>query len=673
MLDEKRMKEIDTASKELKMRQVFPEINDVDILEKYFEMNDRDRILCLESGDVFNICVDLPETENMFKKYKEGFKDIVRQSILRILFKKYIGTFTPEHIMSGVRIVLESNRLIKLQNIDPRIHEGTPVSFDCTVLLVDRRKSYIEKARFGCPICFDTTDIRCNDNREILIPLCVNPKCKRQKMVIDTNNIVTNYIQTVVIQEPVEDAKNNSPVSFTGKIKGDYVGEVFVGQKKRVLGMLKSQVDLSKKENELVIDIIDVMDLQEVQLIKPTEDELLKWKESSKKDDFMDKLIDSYAPHIHGHRDVKKSILLQLAGGVHTKKRGDINIFLVGDPSMAKTELLKFGKLVTQKSIYTNGRGSSGAGLTIGMVKFEDRMMAQAGVYPLCHNGCVFVDEFDKMTREDRSAMHEVLEQGTCSIAKAGINLTLPAKVATLAAANPKYGKYDTKLTLLDNIDLPPTILSRFDLIWLILDKIDDVVDTKKAEHVLSSFDDNFFSGTPYSIKQLTSYFNYIKELKPVLTKEVRAEILKIYKNMRELNKKNMEDCIPIGIRQLEAIVRLCMAHAKIYMKKDVDLIDVGKVVDLFKSSFMSFNKNLDTGQTTQGGIFTSTREGREHEFWVVWEECKDGDGCVSIEQFYLKLGSIAGWTGSKVKSLWHEFIVEGLIYEHINGKYKKS
>jgi len=94
MLDEKRMKEIDTASKELKMRQVFPEINDVDILEKYFEMNDRDRILCLESGDVFNICVDLPETENMFKKYKEGFKDIVRQSILRILFKKYIGTFS---------------------------------------------------------------------------------------------------------------------------------------------------------------------------------------------------------------------------------------------------------------------------------------------------------------------------------------------------------------------------------------------------------------------------------------------------------------------------------------------------------------------------------------------------------------------------------------------------
>ena len=219
----------------------------------------------------------------------------------------------------------------------------------------------------------------------------------------------------------------------------------------------------------MIIDVSYIEDLDDVKLVKPTDSELKKLKEDSKEPDFINNVVRSYAPHIYGYSQIKKSLLLQLAGGVNGKRRGDINVLLVGDPSMAKSELLKFGKKITQTSIYTSGKGTSSAGLTIGMVKLSDgTMIAQAGVLPLCSGGFAFIDEFDKMNKLDRSSMHEAMEQQTVSRAVAGTNLTLPAKTSILAAANPKFGKYDPAESLGENINVPPALLSRFDLIWLI-------------------------------------------------------------------------------------------------------------------------------------------------------------------------------------------------------------
>ena len=231
----------------------------------------------------------------------------------------------------------------------------------------------------------------------------------------------------------------NSPVMFVGKIKGNNVGTAFVGQKKRIIGLFKTVYDPKKTEHNVIIDVSYIEDLDDVKLVKPTEPELIKLKEESKKPDFIKKVVSSYAPHIYGYGDIKKSLLLQLAGGVNGKRRGDINILLVGDPSMAKSELLKFGKKITQTSIYTSGKGTSAAGLTIGMVKLSDgTMIAQAGVLPLCSGGFAFIDEFDKMNKLDRSSMHEAMEQQTVSRAVAGTQLTLPAKTSDIGSSKPK-------------------------------------------------------------------------------------------------------------------------------------------------------------------------------------------------------------------------------------------
>lgn len=223
------------------------------------------------------------------------------------------------------------------------------------------------------------------------------------------------------------------------------------------------------------------------------------------------KLAQSIAPEIYGHVDVKKALLLLLVGGVTKstgdglKIRGDINICLMGDPGVAKSQLLKYISKVAPRGVYTTGKGSSGVGLTAAVMKdpVTDEMVlgefpfshplssyiplnarSEGGALVLADNGICCIDEFDKMEESDRTAIHEVMEQQTISISKAGISTTLNARASILAAANPLYGRYNTKISPVENINLPAALLSRFDLLFLMLDRPSRNDDERLAQHV---------------------------------------------------------------------------------------------------------------------------------------------------------------------------------------------
>ena len=567
---------------------------------------------------------------DIFINSSNDFMSLLFESICRVKAQKDTNLELIKASFANIKIDLVGELLVNMHDINSK-NENCTVTFECQILATDSPKSYIKEAQFECAICNREYEAKCDLDRKITAPLCTNTQCKHAKTVIRTDKMITDDVQTILMQEPMEKSKHSSPTIFVGKLVGTLCRTSYVGQKKEITGLFRSDVDLKKNEHDVFIDVLSVRDLNDVKPLLPTDEEEKKLVDDSKKDGFVDKVVNSFAPMIYGYNDIKLSILLQLVGGVKTQKRGDINMFLIGDPSMAKSELLKFASGLVQKSVYTSGRGSSAAGLTIGIVKMSDgRNIAQAGVLPMCDGGLACIDEFDKMNIDDRSAMHEAMEQQTVSIAKAGISMTLPSRTSVLAAANPKYGMYDNDNSLKDNINIPTPLLSRFDLIWLIQDKIHMTSDRLKANHILDSFDNDMSDDCYMTEELMIKYINLAKRLKPKLTTEAKKTLLDIYEAMRKASSKSE---MPVGTRQLEATVRLAMAYAKLHFREEVNSDDINKIKYLIEKTYESFGSSISSGGV-QSQIFQDSKSIKEHEVLSVWNGCKNIEGKVKLRDF---------------------------------------
>jgi replicative DNA helicase Mcm len=633
-----------------------------------------DIISRLRPESTFTLNVMEDNLYEYFTDSKEEFKELVKEAIFSMKNEQYGTKVDVRYDFRNIKINLVSDHVIKMHNLNARDHERNIVTFDCEIIAVEREKSYVKQATGICPQCFKEMDIKSDYDRDITKTICPNMACKNQKVNLDTKNLVTSNIQYVYFQELLSDARNNSPIIMRAVTTDELSGTLFVGQKKRISGMYKSVIGKDKNKdniNEITIEVFSAKDLEKKNDVCLTSEEIQELVKESKRDGFMDDVVGSFAPLIIGYKDIKFSILLMLAGGYSKVKRGDINVLLVGDPSLAKSELLKECSKVSSKSMYTSGRGASAAGLTIGLVKMDNgSMVAQAGVLPLCNEGHACIDEFDKMNPIDRSAMHEGMEQQTVSIAKAGFRMTLPAKTSILAAANPKYGKYDTEMSLIDNIDIPVPLVSRFDLIWLIRDKVDKSQDIIKAEHVLETFTGEDMTNKVFLDRnKLTSYINFVKEIKPTISDEAKAKLSEIYQKMRSLSAGN--DSLAVGVRQLEALARLSTAHAKMMFKNEVDETDVMVVEGLLKSMYESLGVKMDSG-FTQATLVMGKKETKEQTATRVWKECENEGKSVKYSDFIKKLSETGLYDESSAKSLFAQWEMKCMIKLNGDGRYQK-
>lgn len=318
-------------------------------------------------------------------------------------------------------------------------------------------------------------------------------------------------------------------------------------------------------------------------------------------------LAKSIAPEIFGHLDVKKALLLLLVGGVSKemgdgmKIRGDINICLMGDPGVAKSQLLKYISKVAPRGVYTSGRGSSGVGLTAAVMRdpVTDEMVLEGGALVLADNGICAIDEFDKMDDNDRTAIHEVMEQQTISISKAGISTTLNARTSILAAANPLYGRYNPKLSPVENINLPAALLSRFDILFLLLDTADRDKDAQLAKHVAYVHMHNKHPdiGTADEVvfppDEVRAYIARARTYRPVVPQNVSEYLVKTYVKLRDAQKKaekRGKQFAHTTPRTLLGVVRLSQALARLRFANKVEQDDVDEALRLVEASKDSLN-----------------------------------------------------------------------------------
>ena len=493
--------------------------------------------------------------------------------------------------------------------------------------------------------------------------------------------------QIVRIQElPEELPPGQLPQFFDVNLEGDVVNTARPGDRVVLTGILRAVPDYSPGQlrmrlfrSQIDCNFVEVRGKEPEQLQITKQDEALI-KSVAKGPDAYEKLIGSMAPAILGHEPEKEAILLLLVGGTSnllpdgTKLRGDINILLVGDPGTAKSELLKFTAQVAPRGLFASGRGTTAAGLSAAVIREKNVLMLEAGVVVLADQGIACIDEFDKMRAEDRSALHEQMEQQSVTIAKGGIYASLNARTAILAAMNPVLGKYNPFQNLTDNIgDVPIPLLTRFDLIFVIKDQPSLGEDEKLATHILTVHTKKTYTRPPpVEFGLLKKYISYAKKGAPALTKEATDRLKDYYLELRKSGGE--EGQLPPTPRTLESLVRLATARAKLLLKDEVGEEDALAAVALMNRMVEDVLTDATT-KKTDFGIQLGKPVGERKNLGRAMEIFKtlEGPDKKPIERKAYKEELLkAKFSDEDAEKMIKTMFREGLIYESKPGFFRR-
>jgi replicative DNA helicase Mcm len=629
----------------------------------------------------------ITEAKNFFNFYKKEIGKSIRsgENVLFINFDE-ISSFShtlaeqlissPEEIFQILELALEESGLIinprirlsnlpvmqfiKVRNIRAK-HLNQLITIEGIVRQASDVRPQVVNAKFECPSCGTIISVlqiekkfrepsRCSCGRKGQFRLVAKDMVDAQRVVIE--------------ESPENLSGGEQPRRIGVFLKEDLVdpkmeNRTTPGSKVRIIGVLKevpvplqtgsisTRFDLAVESNNIIpleetFEEFDISEEDERQILELAADK-----------DLFKKLVGSIAPSIFGYDEIKQALVLQLFGGVKknrvdgTETRGDMHILLVGDPGVAKSQILKFMSSIAPKGRYIVGRATSGAGLTATVVRddFLRGWALEAGAMVLSNKGMVCIDEMDKMEPHDRSAMHEALEQQTVTISKANVQACLRAETTVLAAANPKLGRFEPFQVIAQQIDMPPTLLNRFDVIFTLRDLPDRGRDEAIATHVLL---EHKKEGKKQMIEKdlLRKYVAYAKQrVKPMLTDNAIDEIKKFYVELRNapVSAEGVVKPIPISARQLDALIRLSEASARLKLKKKVSREDAKLAIEIMKYYLMQVGFDQETKTFDIDRIATGVSTSQRGRIILVREALSRLEGrmgkLIPVEEVHKELG----------------------------------
>jgi replicative DNA helicase Mcm len=621
-------------------------------------------------------------------EYLEAFDEAVL-SVLREIHPDYeqeirekirvrIGNYT---VQKGLREINADliNKLVSISGMVVRSSEVKPlakkVAYKCTncnTVTEAQLKGLVMKKPVKCPACSEK-ELEMDPESSLFIDFQM---VRLQELPEDLPaGQLPHYIEVTVMSDLVDQCRPGDRIILTGIIRIEQ--EQLAPQAKTSLFRLR----MEGNNIEYLGGRAGSKDTRSVERIMISTEDERQIRTIASKPDAYEKLIASFAPHIYGHEPIKEAILLLIVGSVTKRledgstRRGDINVLLVGDPGTAKSEMLKFTAKIAPRGLYTSGRGSTAAGLTAAVIRDKSGiMMLEAGAVVLGDQGIVCIDEFDKIKPEDRSALHEVMEQQTCSVAKGGIVATLNARTSILSAANPIYGKYDPYKNITENVNLPVPLLTRFDLIFIVRDSPDKEKDNLVASHILEIHRDTEQAARPaIDIDLFSKYLSYAKQIEPALTPEAIDIVRSYYMDMRRIESEGM---ITVTPRQLEGLIRLASARARLLLKDMVDAEDAQRAIYLVDQMMRTAGVDVNTGKTDLGVLYGKPQSvvSKEKTFMEIFRgltgaENNDVEDKVLVDE----LVKTSKFSDEEARKYIQKFNREGQIFERRPGFWAKA
>ncbi len=578
-------------------------------------------------------------------------------------------------------------RKIRAENV------GNFIQVDGLLKRVGEVKPELKEAVFKCLRCGEENRVPQIDEvyREPLA--CENPNCGKRgpfKLVIENSEF--RDWQSLMMQERPEELRGGQiPRLIDAIVRDEFVDKAVPGNRVIMTGTLRVFQERQQRERKttfrkvLFVSHIEVLQkgIEEAEL-SPEDEE--KIKELAKDPWVKNLVIQSIAPSIYGYDSVKEAIALQLFGcnavdlPDGTRIRGDTHVLMTGDPGVAKSAILKWVAAISPRGLYTSGKKATGAGLTAAAVRDElgGGWALEAGVLVIADGGLACVDEFDKMSDEDSGAILESMEQQTISVAKAGIIATLNTRTAILAASNPAFGRFDRNRPLAEQLNVPPVLLSRFDLIFVMKDEPHADTDRAVAKHILQLHSDaTRVVKPPIDSETLRKMIIYARKyIDPQFKdKEVLKAIEDFFVKWRSTAESGASP-IPITPRQLEALVRLSKANARMRLSKEVTIEDANRAIDLVKRSLHEAGIDPESGKVDIDILMTGKSRSQRQNIERIQEIIKDLEGqfggAAPIEEIK-KLASAEGIRERFVDQMIEEEKRRGHLYEPKPGLVSRA